>query len=196
MPNIEVYGSRVCGVQGERCIGDVPIRARIKEIFADWSCVSDMIINIIVDSDPRDLQGVPQPFLRVWDTNVSEGERIAFRIRLEGFDVELPPPLKDFLPKPLYSLGEIEAELRSLTAHRPGDYADASQALRSWEGVKERVCPYFLNAILSLPRDMTNPPSAEELSNLASRPMPLDPSAEPWRDRFIRWRQMLAILGG
>jgi hypothetical protein len=145
-------------------------------------------------SDPSDLRGMEQPYLRVYDTNEVEGEKIAFRLRLEGFDVEFIK-LNKFLPKPLYSIGEIEAELRSLTAFRSDNYAEVSQALCFCENVKEKVCPYFLNAMSSLPSGLTDPqPSAEELSKPIT--VTSDPGAIPWRARYIRWHQMLAILGG
>ena len=111
MPNIEIHGTCDDGFF-DRSVSD-EIGAKIKEIFTDWPCATSMVITT-VHSQVRDLQGNPQPYLRVWDTDEEEGEKIAFRLRLEGFDVEFKM-LDAFLPKPMYTLEEILEELKLLT---------------------------------------------------------------------------------
>jgi hypothetical protein len=180
MPNVEIHT-----VDNTLLPAGETIREEILKIFANWSCAGDMITDIIM-SDPRDLKGTEQPYLRVYDTNEEEGKKIAWRLQLEGFDVELIK-LNKFLPKPMYSIGEIEEELRILT--NVGGVSCAMALLRSG-------APLDVIGILGygLTKKYANEsaPTTEELSQR----FVYDPTANACRGQFIRWTQMRNLFCG
>jgi hypothetical protein len=182
MPNIEFHGTRnQLGFDARQ------FRAKIKAIFADWSC-KDMVVDII-DSDVQDLQDNPQPYLRVLDTNAEEGERIAFRLRLEGYDVEFIH-LTKFFSKSMYTLEEIQTELLFLSGSRENYDKAISQLL----SVLPDMAISFLKAAI-LKECWREKPSTSELS-VYHVSASCDQSHEAKRIRYVRLCQMLDILEG
>lgn len=186
MPNLELYGFDRAAING-----NASAFAKIKTVFANWPCASDMIVTIVSDSRALSLQGDPQPYIRVWDTDKEEGEKIALRLRLEGFEVELPPPLSRFLAKPLYTIEEMVSELRSIIRDREA-YVDIVNLLLAGDVMSART--FFVAELAAEPYSSFLPPTAEELSIKHSAPRTNDYSSEALQARFVRWYQMLGIL--
>jgi hypothetical protein len=184
MPNIEIHGINF----NTLCCSK--LFKQIKAIFSNWPCAKDMVITIM-DSAVTDLQGNYQPFLRVWDTDESEGKKIALRLRLEGFDVELPIRLAKFLPKPLYTFTEIEEEVRRMIY--PGIYETILAQLS--RGEVEQARHSFQRKLEEEPFCFLPPPTATELSSKVHASACGIESEVAIRNLFIRYHQMLAILG-
>lgn len=190
MPNVEIH---VCPdplrptlIKG--------IRQQIVKIFADWSCAKEMITDEIL-SDPSDLRGVAQPYLRVYDTNEEEGGRIVWRLRLEGFDVEFIY-LDDFFAKSAYSRTEIIEDLQFLASicdDLSGVQFDISRFLccqPEAQGAAERLFTWGLSkwcegALYFGPPHHASP-----------RPGKDDLSPEANQIRRIRWTQMRNVVSG
>jgi hypothetical protein len=196
MPNIEVWGFNAIGtgqiVKTSPDNGDVSqeIRDKIFEIFHAWH-FDDKLIVTIVYSDVADVFGFPKPFLRVWDTDIALAEKIARQLRLNGFDVELPMRLARFLPAPLYSIDEIQEELKLVTRTR-NVYEEVVALLSN--GHLRDACAFFEGQIRASPYCTLEPPTAEELKR-KHEPASLDDfTQDALRINFIRWHQMLAIL--
>lgn len=181
MPNIEMHGFLELK-EGTRIY--------IRSIFNDWSCKKDMVITLF-DSDVRDSDDESQPFLRVWDADAKEGEKIAMHLRLEGFDVELAPPIK-FFAKPLYNLSEIKDEIRSLL--RLENRNTFEELLLA--GDYPSIIDIFTCELAAMPYCNLTPPSSEEMSQRFEAPKYHDYSEKACRARLVRWNQMLNILRG
>jgi len=176
MPNIKLFGY---GVNDENAISLV---AKIKLMFNDWPCYDDMVITI-VDSYVADLRGNPKPYIEVLDTEPKQGKKIAFRLKLAGYDVEFTK-LNEFFAEPLYTIDEIEEEIKIILAPlkcqpiivslRLGDPLYASRAFRF--ALLEIKTPQF---------------EVDELNQLMKMKLGALPDS---RRQYVRWHQMLAIL--
>lgn len=179
--NIEIHGASV----GTEWISE--FWPKIMAIFENWPCAREMVVTI-ADSAATDLQGVPQPFLRVWDTDAERGRMIARRLRLEGFEVELPVKLAGFLPKPLYSREEIEAELQLLAGEHSYQWTCVREDLLLGDSTSARN---LLNrGLLYTCADDKKIPQMGRVE----APDQNDASHKAFISRHIRRFQMLAIL--
>jgi len=185
MPNIEIHG-----ITFSR-----EFLAQISLIFGDWSCAKDMVITA-PNSIVTDLQGKPQPFIRVWDTDAQRGEKIARRLRLEGFDVELPVQLAKFLAKPLYTIKEVAEEMHRIYPMRTEFCEQAFDQLLAGEST--RAIFIFTSAIMDMQAEYSNVPEPHEadLRDKIEAPRKSDDSVIANWKRRNRWHQMLAILSG
>ena len=196
MSNIEIYGtyfateSSVAFHLMQANCSAISVRKTLERIFADWPCAEDLVITTII-SEVRDLNGKNQPYLRVWETDAEEGRKIALRLRLEGFKVELPPPT-EFFPKPIYSMKEIATELRQIS-NTPEAYETALQGLLG--GDSKLACDFFRTELASDPYCSLVPPISAELEIKLPPVEPHNFSMSAIQYRLIRWTQMLAILG-
>lgn len=193
MPNIEIRGSRIRGVYRPEVVAAT--KAKIKQIFSDWPCGKNMVVDV-VDSDVENLAGEPQPYLRVWDTNADEGERVALRLRLEGFEVELPVKLAKFLSKPIYTAQEIQDELTRIFRYILCVTTGAFSIETARSGNFTPIRAFLKGRLGFAPYCNFSPPTDEELSKRIEVPDWDNPSEETSRLNFIRWHQMIAILGG
>ena len=96
MPNIEIFGGHIFGLLEADEAKE--IARKIKDIFVDWPCAKDIIIDPIIGSNPRDLMGSYCPFIRVWDDDAKQGEKIARQLQMKGFEVEFKK-IDMFLPR-------------------------------------------------------------------------------------------------
>lgn len=187
MPNLELLGFDRADVNG-----NAAVYAKIKEILAGWPCAESMVVSIISDSRVLDLKGNPQPFIRIWDTNKDEAEGIALRLRLEGFEVEIPPPIR-FFPRPLYSLAEIEAELRSLTSKDEKFGNEVIRLLRLGEAFPALEVLSRAIFVMRLWHPAFSAPKEEDLE-IKRSPNPF--GGEEITTKWIRLHQMKMILEG
>ena len=89
MPNIELHGFSSMDADIKK--------AAIFNMFAKEACVKDMVVTTFAN-EVVDLNGAPQPFIRVTSTPNQHIDKIVKKLRSLGIDIEVLI-LKAFHPK-------------------------------------------------------------------------------------------------
>lgn len=106
MSNIEIWG-----FWSLSAVQLVEFRQRIKDILEKESYADEIAISPVL-SWSHTLTGEPIPFLRVWDTQEIRGQKVTNILRMNGFRVERPVVLEQYVEPPMWSEKEIAEDLQ------------------------------------------------------------------------------------